>query len=58
MKITKVKNSKTPLTLQEIQDQQIFQTILGLIIIIVLSKDIQNLSERHGLKIMLLQQFQ
>ena len=58
MKITKVKNSKTPLTLQEIQDQQIFQTILGLIMIIVLSKDIQNLSERHGLKIMLQQQFQ
>ena len=58
MKITKVKNSKTPLTLQEIQDQQIFQTILGLIMIIVLSKDIQNLSERHGLKTMLQQRSQ
>ena len=58
MKITKVKNSKAPLTLQEIQDQQIFQTILGLIMIIVLSKDIQNLSERHGQKTMLQQQSQ
>lgn len=58
MKITKVKNSKAPLTLQEIQDQLIFQTILGLIMIIVLSKDIQNLSERHGLKTMLQQQSQ